>query len=422
VLSRGLASINDDLRSRTKYSMETQLASFNGTEAESTGAVSVPIYQTANFDCREQDKFDYTRSGNPTRHALEELCRRLENADGAFAFTSDMAAVSAITRLLRPGDYVLASKDISGDTHRLLLNAVEYSGIQVEFIETCNTEGVRNAFAEREAKGGVVSMLFVESPSNPQLKVSDIRALARLTRSQNAYFCVDNSLMSPFCMNPLELGADVCIHSASKFIAGHSDVMAGVIMCKGVEICKHIAFVQNTEGSGLAPFDSWLVLRGAKTMALRVAAGQVNAVEVDRFLCNHPYVKKVYYLTLPNDRGLHDKDTDTRRSAGNLDWKDQARLHFSQAKGGGAVLSFEMGSAELAQAVVANTQLFKHTVSYGSCSSFIEIPAGPRGSHECAMYGGTGGIGNTTSPLSPALIRLSLGIEASADLINDVSK
>jgi len=373
------------------------------------GSANVPIYQTATFDCRDQNSYDYTRSGNPTRHALEKLCASIEKGEHAFAFTSGMSALTSVLRMLVPGQTVLACEDIYGGMHRQLLHACRSSGIKVEFVKTWENKLVEEAF--RKFPG--IAMVCLESPTNPQMRVTDIRAVTRIAHGNNAIVSVDNSIMSPILMSPLELGADLVVHSATKFLSGHSDVMAGVVICNDNEIAKKVSFIQNAEGNGLAPFDSWLVLRGMKTLALRVQAAQSNALQVYEYLCNHPCVPSVNYLR-PPDASLHisKKTESTKRGFRNPHWNQEVQLHFSQAHGGGSVLSFEMRTPEASQSVVKHTKLFKNTVSFGSCSSLIEIPS--LMSHAS--------IPLEQQTMSPALIRLSVGIEDVSDLIFDLGQ
>ena len=379
--------------STCKWSLATQLARGPKVPSETHAPTSMPIFQTATFDCLDQAHYDYTRSGNPTRHAFEDICSQIEGGHRSFAFTSGMAALTAVTRLLGPGDSVVASKDIYGGMHRLLRFCVARSGIRVKFVETWEIDKLEQALEEMPS----VKLLCIETPSNPQLRVSNLRKCAQLAQANGALLCVDNSLMSPVLMKPLDLGADLVVHSATKFLSGHSDVTAGVVSVKSVDIAEQLAFVQNCEGSGLAPFDAWLILRGMKTMALRVKAAQENAVEVAKFLRAHPAVKHVNYL-FPLVEGLEEKA------------QAEARLHFTQARGGGSVMSFEVESVAVAESIIRHVKLFKNTVSFGACGSLIEIPA--KMSHAS--------IPTDEQHLSPTLIRLSMGIEEPVDLLHDL--
>jgi cystathionine beta-lyase len=374
----------------SRLALASELAGFRGSHDGGTGAASTPIYQTSTFDVSEQSSFDYTRSGNPTRDALQDLCRRIEHASASFTFTSGMAALAAVVRLLRPGETVIASKDIYGGMHRLLRST---QGVEVEFIATWDLAAVEETLLSTRR----CAMVCIESPSNPMMKVSDIRAIAALCQQHGALLCIDNSVMSPALSTPLDLGADIVVHSATKYLNGHADVMAGIVAVNDEDLAARIAFVQNAEGSGLAPFDAWLVLRGLKTLALRMSVAQANAIELAEVLRAHPLVSRVHYL-----------------SPGDVAERADAALHFSQARGGGALLSFETGDVgevsviyryilrescsqfdslpltsltnaddtdvEISRAFVRAATakrggLFKQTVSFGSTASLVEMPA-----------------------------------------------
>eukprot|EP00457_Paulinella_chromatophora_P001290 gb/GEZN01001292.1/.p1 GENE.gb/GEZN01001292.1/~~gb/GEZN01001292.1/.p1 ORF type:complete len:1010 (+),score=107.17 gb/GEZN01001292.1/:386-3031(+) len=331
-----------------------------------------------------------------------------------------MAALTAVLRLLQPGNVVLASKDIYGGMHRQLLLSAKQSGLLVEFVETWNLKAVENRIISDQGRGAIgrrrstIKMICLESPTNPQMRVSDIRALARLARANGAYLMVDNSVMSPCLSQPLALGADIVVHSATKYLSGHADVMAGLALCNDQELAKQLAFEQNASGTGLSPFDCWLVLRGLKTMVLRMRASQENAVQLYDYLCNHPHVLGVNYLSpLQGRHGqVQAHVEDVKRGFRNNQWRSEAQLHYSQAKGAGGLLSFEVASPEVARLIVKHTRLFKNTVSFGSTSSLIEIPA--------EMSHASIPADQCSVPLS--LIRLAVGIEDAGDLIQDLGQ
>mmetsp|Transcript_28928 Transcript_28928/g.86837 ORF Transcript_28928/g.86837 Transcript_28928/m.86837 type:complete len:1028 (+) Transcript_28928:58-3141(+) len=400
-LSGALGEVND-VAATARVSIATELAGFSPQiDTAALSAVSTPIFQTATFDVTEQGELDYTRSGNPTRHALEELCSKVEHAQSATAFTSGMAALTAVLRLLIPGDEILASKDIYGGMHRLLRHHAKHSGITVTFIETWDFPKVEEALLAKPA----VRMICLESPTNPLMRVTDIRRVSALARANGALLCVDNSIMSPVLSTPLDLGADIVIHSATKFMSGHSDTMGGIVCTKDAEIGKRIQFTQNAEGAGLSPFDSWLLIRGMKTMALRVARAQANAIEIAELLRQHPLVTAVHYMS-PNDAlASNERAVD-------------ARLHFSQARGGGAVLSFETGDLKTSRAFVDRASakrggVFKQTVSFGSVVSVVTLP--------CEMSHASIPESERAEYLPPDLVRMSVGIEDPADLVRGVS-
>ncbi|KAI5055526.1 hypothetical protein GOP47_0029047 [Adiantum capillus-veneris] len=356
------------------------------------GALSTPLYQTATFkqpSATENGPYDYTRSGNPTRTVLESLLAKLEGADKAFCFNSGMAALATVTHLARAGDEIVTGDDIYGGSDRLLSQVAPRAGLIVKRVDTTNLQDIGSAI------GPKTKIVWLESPTNPRLMVSNIREITRIAHQHNALVMVDNSIMSPVLSKPLDLGADIVMHSATKFISGHSDLMAGVLAVKGERLAKEIYFLQNAEGTGLAPFDCWLCLRGIKTMALRVEKQQCNAQKIAEFLVSHQQVKRVNYAGLPNHPGRD--------------------LHFSQAKGAGSVLSFTTGSVEVSKHIVESTNLFSITVSFGSVKSLISLP--------CFMsHASIPADVREARGLTEDLIRLSVGIEDVDDLISDLER
>ncbi|XP_074373290.1 cystathionine beta-lyase, chloroplastic [Apium graveolens] len=370
-------------------SISTMLMNFEN-KFDPYGSMSVPLYQTATFkqpNATENGPYDYTRSGNPTRDALECILAKLDKADRAFCFTSGMAALAAVSHLVGTGEEIVAGDDLYGGSDRLLSQVIPKTGAVVKRVNTTDLDEVASAI------GPWTKLVWLESPTNPRQQISDIRRIAEIAHGHGALVLVDNSIMSPVLSQPLELGADIVMHSATKFIAGHSDVMAGVLAVKGERLAKDLYFLQNAEGSGLAPFDCWICLRGIKTMVLRVEKQQENAQKIAEFLSSHPRVKKVNYAGLPSHPGHS--------------------LHYSQAKGAGSVLSFLTGSLALSKHVTEVTKYFSITVSFGSVKSLISMP--------CFMSHASIPLAvREARGLTEDLVRISVGIEDVNDLIADL--
>jgi len=356
-------------------------------------ATAPPLYQTATFaqpSATTNGPYDYTRSGNPTRDLLEMQMAELEGATRGFAFSSGMSALMTVTRLVRSGERIVTGEDIYGGTSRLLGQVVPKVGIEVINVDTNDLAAVKAAI-----DGGNTTMVMLESPTNPRLQITDIRAISQMAHAKGALVCVDNSIMAPVFQSPLDLGADISMTSATKFISGHSDLTGGILTCRGEQLAKDIYFHQNAEGTLLGPFDCWLALRGLKTMALRMEKQQANTMVIARWLEAHPLVSKVNYPGLESNVGY--------------------ALHASQASGAGSILSFATGNVELSKIVVEETKLFKITVSFGNTSSLISLP--------CFMsHASIPPEIRAARGLPDDLVRISTGIEDVEDLIDDLDK
>jgi cystathionine beta-lyase len=370
----------------------SQLVNFNACPSDPFRPVATPIYQTATFEQEHADEFgryDYSRSGNPTRTVLEEQLARLENAERAFAFASGLAAISSVTRLLSAGDEILACDDLYGGTYRLFSKILHRTGVKVRYADACDLERFAAAITPE------TRLLYTETPTNPLLRICDIRALADLAHGHGALLCVDNSAMSPYLQNPLDLGADIVVHSATKYLCGHSDVTAGVVAVRDPELAEQIYFLQNGEGSALGPFDSYLLLRSLKTLKLRLDCQQSSARKIAEHLNTHPAVQQVYYPGLAEHAG-HD-------------------LHAQQARGAGAVISFATGSFELSKRVAEAARIFRVSVSFGSVNSSISLPG-------CMSHASIPAEVRRGRAFDADLVRLSIGIEDTDDLIDDLTQ
>jgi cystathionine beta-lyase len=370
----------------------SRLVSFDVCPDDPFRPMTTPIYQTATFEQEQADSFsqyDYSRSGNPTRRILEEQVAALDNGTRGFCFSSGMAAITNVVRLLKAGDEIVADSDLYGGTCRLFTKVLPKAGITVRYADAADPERFAEQLTEQ------TKLVYVESPTNPLLRVLDLQALANIAHGRGARLCVDNSTMSPYLQNPLDLGADISLQSATKFLCGHSDVTAGVLVVKDAALAEEIYFLQNAEGNCLAPFDCFLLLRGLKTLKLRLDAQQKNALAIAQFLSSHKKVRSVLYPGLPASPFYP--------------------LQQRQARGAGAVLSFTTGSFDLAKKIAEQTQLFRIAVSFGSVNSTISLPG--QMSHASVP------VELRTSRVIPEdLVRLSIGIEDTDDLIDDLAQ
>jgi cystathionine beta-lyase len=367
----------------------TRLIQAGGKADKFTGAVSVPIYQTSTFDQHggEPGEWEYSRSGNPTRATLESIIAELEGGVAGFAFASGMAAMAAALLIFGQGDHILAPRDVYGGTYRILSKACTRWGIDHSFVDTTDIEAVERAVTPQ------TRALVLESPSNPLLKVSDLPALCAWAGERGITTIVDNTFMTPYLQNPLSFGADIVVHSATKFLAGHSDVVAGLVVTACPKLAKELKFLQNALGGILGPQDSWLTIRGIKTLKARMDASQAAAQHIAQALAQSGRVARVYYPGLPDHPG-HD-------------------LLKRQARGFGAVLSFEAASVEATRRIMANVKLPAVAVSLGGVESILSYPATM--SHAAMPQEVRRELG-----ISDALLRLSVGLEDPQDLLDDL--
>ena len=357
-----------------------------------TGSLSTPIYQTASFRhpaLGESTGYDYTRSGNPTRQALEEGLARLEGGAGACAFSSGLAAITTLLMLYQQGDHLIVVEDCYGGTYRLFEQVLSRFGLTASYVDATTLDAIGQALRP-ETKA-----VFIETPTNPLLRIVDLRALASFCRSNNLHLIVDNTFLTPYFQRPLELGADLVVHSGTKYLAGHNDLLCGVIVAKEPELADKVKFLQNATGAILSPSDSWLLIRSLKTLALRMEKHNANALSISRWLLEHPKVSRVFYPGLP----LHNGHT----------------IHESQASGYGGMVSFEVNDPALVPQVLAKVQLIQFAESLGGVETLITFPA-------VQTHADIPAADRERLGISDCLLRLSVGIEDADDLIADLEQ
>lgn len=357
-----------------------------------TGSISVPIYQTSTFvqEAPGVNKgYDYARSGNPTRAALENIIAKLEKGTTGVAFASGLAAIDAVLKLLKSGDEIIAVDDIYGGAFRLFTQVYEQFGITVKYVDTTDAENVFHSISEK------TKLIWIETPTNPTLKITDIRNVAEIAKANNCLLCVDNTFASPALQQPLTHGADIVLHSATKYLGGHSDLIAGLIVTKNAELGAKIKFIQNASGAILSPFDSWLTIRGIETLHLRIKQHCSNAQLIAEFLETHPSVDKVYYPGL----ATHPNHAIARE----------------QSTGFGGIVSFSLkeDSIAAANAFVTSTTYFKLAESLGGIKSLLSHPA--QMTHKSIPR-----EKRISAGVQDSLIRLSAGLEEPQDLIEDL--
>ena len=366
------------------------------TGTDTSGAIAVPIYQTATFAHPapgESTGYDYTRDTNPTRDALEAAMAKLDGGAAALAFTSGMAAAAAIMELFSPGEHIIATDDLYGGTFRLFARISAKNGIAFDCTATTDVENIR-ALIRPETRA-----IFIETPTNPLMHVSDIAAIAELAKRHRLLLIVDNTFLSPVLQRPIALGADIVLYSATKYIAGHNDTVAGVLVTRTVELADKLRFIRLTTGAALAPFDSWLVMRGLKTLAVRIAKQQASACEIAGWLASRPEIGRVYYPGLPDHPGY----ATNRR----------------QADGPGAMIAFEVseaaGGETLARAILARVRLISFAESLGGTESLITYP-------HTQTHAAIPEADRIARGITNRLLRLSVGLENVRDLIADLAQ
>ncbi|MER2174337.1 MAG: cystathionine gamma-synthase [Carnobacterium sp.] len=372
--------------------MKTKLIHGGISHDEATGSVNVPIHQTSTYKQEKVGKhkgYEYSRTGNPTRFAVEELIKDLEEGVRGFAFGSGSAGTHTVLSLFSKGDHIIVGDDVYGGTYRLMNKVLVHLGITFTTVDTSDVSTIKPAIRP-ETKA-----IFLETPTNPLLKITDIETVAKIAKEFNLITIVDNTFATPYHQRPLTLGADVVVHSASKYLGGHSDIVAGLITTNNEELADKIGFLQNAIGGILGPQDSWILQRGIKTLGIRMEEHEKNAQEVVRYLINHSNIEKVYYPGLENHQGH--------------------AIAKKQMSGFGGMISFELKEGFSAKDFVEKLMIITLAESLGAVESLIEIPA-------LMTHGSIPKEVRLKSGIKDELVRLSVGLEDVEDLIDDLDQ
>ncbi|MGM9954557.1 MAG: bifunctional cystathionine gamma-lyase/homocysteine desulfhydrase [Peribacillus sp.] len=359
---------------------------------QKTGAVSVPIYQVSTYKQDGPGKhrgYEYSRTGNPTRHALEELIKELEGGKRGFAFGSGMAAMTAVMMLFNQGDHILLTDDVYGGSFRVMTKILNRFGLEATFIDTSDLDSIEKGIKQN------TKALFIESPTNPLLKITDLEEIAKIAKAHHLLTIVDNTFSTPYWQNPLTLGADIVLHSATKYLGGHSDVVAGLAVVNDEKLGEDLHFVQNSTGGVLGPQDSWLLMRGMKTLGIRMEEHERNTSAIVRFLTGHESISKVYYPGLVNH--------------------PNHEIAKKQSRGFGGMVSFDVGSGEKAERVLQKVKYFTLAESLGAVESLISVPA--LMTHASIPAERRANLG-----ITDGLIRISVGLEDVEDLLEDLEQ
>ena len=359
---------------------------------DTTGAVSVPIFQSATFahPCVGQSTgYDYSRLQNPTREHLEKTVAALEGGIDAMAFSTGMAAISALMELFSPGDHLIASDDLYGGSHRLFHHISMKNGIAFDLVNTSDLPEIERRIRP-ETKA-----LFVETPTNPMMQVTDIAAVSALAKKHNLLLIIDNTFLTPYYQKPLSLGADIVVHSGTKYLGGHNDTLAGFLVVNSAQLSERLRFIYKTTGACLSPFDSWLITRGIKTLAVRMDRQQESAMKIAQWLCEHPKVKAVHYAGLPSHPGYG--------------------ISKRQASGFGSMISFELNNAQTAVQVLECVGIIQYAESLGGVESLITYPM-------LQTHADVPQQEREAKGINERLLRLSVGLESADDLIADLKQ
>ncbi len=372
-------------------SIDTKCQQLDRNLMDQFGAISFPIYQTATFahpGLGQSTGYDYTRMQNPTRKQLESIVAYLENGKDAIAFSSGMAAIATIMELFKPGDHFIIDEDLYGGSIRLFNEISRKNGLEYTAVNL-SRDNVRKYIKEN------TKAVYLETPTNPMMNVTDIEELASVTKEKNLLLIVDNTFLSPYFQNPLDLGADIVIHSGTKFLGGHHDTIGGFVVVKDEELDERLRYIFKTTGAGLSPFDSWLILRGIRTLGVRLDRAQENALKLAKYLSSSKHVTKVYYPGLEDHPGYE--------------------IMKKQARGFGAMLTFEVDSVEFAHSILNNVQLIYFAESLGGTETLITYPITQTHADVPKDVLAKNGI-------TDRLLRLSVGLEGIGDLICEFNR
>lgn len=362
------------------------------TKFDPTGAISVPIFQSATFahpGVGVSTGYDYSRLQNPTREHLEKTIAKLENGCDAMAFSTGMAAIAALMELFSPGDHIIASDDLYGGSHRLFCHISSKNGLKFDFLDTSDISATA-ALIRPETKA-----LLVETPTNPMMQVTDLAAVAELCREHGLLLIVDNTFLTPYFQRPLDLGADIVVHSGTKYLGGHNDTLAGFLVVSDPALSERLRFIYKTTGACLSPFDSWLMIRGIKTLAVRMDRQQENAMEIAQWLCGQKKIRKVYYVGLPSH--------------------PQYGISKKQTTGFGAMISFETDSEKTALDLLQRVKVIQYAESLGGVESLITYPM-------LQTHADIPKEMREAKGINERLLRLSVGLESAEDLIADLEQ
>lgn len=375
-----------------KYEFETRAVRGASGGDEKTGAISFPIYQTATFKhygLNESTGYDYSRMQNPTVEELEKTVAELEGGKGGLAFATGLGAIVCCINLFKKGDHIIVSEDLYGGTYRLFKDIYSNLGLESTFVDTRDIEGIKEAVRSN------TKAIFIETPSNPSLKVTDIRAVGKITKENNLLLIVDNTFMTPYYQKPLELGADIAIHSGTKYLGGHNDVLSGLVVANDSNLIEKLRYLQMSIGATIGAFDSWLVLRGIKTLHIRLNKAQENAIEIAKWLSEREEIQKVYYVGLEEHEGYE--------------------INKSQSTGFGTTLSFRVKDKNIVPKILKKVEVIRFAESLGGVETLITYPFTQTHSELPDDVRKKLGV-------DEYLLRISVGIENINDLIQDLER